>query len=80
MVHSFKVLLSLALIGGMHLSSWAQAEWPKAKPVTLLVAFAPGASSDIVARSLTQNSMNSRVAILWWRTEGVLAATLQVLK
>jgi tripartite-type tricarboxylate transporter receptor subunit TctC len=38
----------------MHLSSWAQAEWPKAKPVTLLVAFAPGASSDIVARSLTQ--------------------------
>jgi tripartite-type tricarboxylate transporter receptor subunit TctC len=32
----------------------AQAEWPKAKPVTLLVAFAPGASTDIVARSLTQ--------------------------
>jgi len=54
MVHSFKVLLSLALLGGVHLSSWAQAEWPKAKPVTLLVAFAPGASSDIVARSLTQ--------------------------
>lgn len=54
MVHSFKVLLGLALISGMHLSSWAQAEWPKAKPVTLLVAFAPGASSDIVARSLTQ--------------------------
>jgi tripartite-type tricarboxylate transporter receptor subunit TctC len=54
MVHSFKVLLGLALLGGMHLSSWAQAEWPKAKPVTLLVAFAPGASSDIVARSLTQ--------------------------
>ena len=54
MVHSFKVLLSLALLGGVHLSSWAQAEWPKAKPVTLLVACAPGASSDIVARSLTQ--------------------------
>lgn len=54
MVHSFKVLLGLALMGGMHLLSWAQAEWPKAKPVTLLVAFAPGASSDIVARSLTQ--------------------------
>ena len=32
----------------------AQTEWPKAKPVTLLVAFAPGASTDIVARSLTQ--------------------------
>ena len=28
MVHSFKVLLGLALIGGVHLSSWAQAEWP----------------------------------------------------
>jgi tripartite-type tricarboxylate transporter receptor subunit TctC len=32
----------------------SQTEWPKAKPVTLLVAFAPGASTDIVARSLTQ--------------------------
>ena len=40
MFHSFKVLLSLALLGSVHLSSWAQAEWPKAKPVTLLVAFA----------------------------------------
>jgi tripartite-type tricarboxylate transporter receptor subunit TctC len=54
MLHSFKVFLSLALLGGFHLSSWAQTEWPKAKPVTLVVAFAPGASSDIVARSLTQ--------------------------
>jgi tripartite-type tricarboxylate transporter receptor subunit TctC len=53
-LHSFKVFLSLALLGGLHLSSWAQTEWPKAKPVTLVVAFAPGASSDIVARSLTQ--------------------------
>ena len=54
MLHSFKVFLSLALLSGLHLSSWAQTEWPKAKPVTLVVAFAPGASSDIVARSLTQ--------------------------
>jgi tripartite-type tricarboxylate transporter receptor subunit TctC len=54
MLRSFKVFLSLALLGGLHLSSWAQTEWPKAKPVTLVVAFAPGASSDIVARSLTQ--------------------------
>ena len=35
-------------------TSWAQSEWPKVKPVTLLVAFAPGASTDIVARSLSQ--------------------------
>ena len=36
------------------LQTAAQTEWPKAKPVTLVVAFAPGASTDIVARSLTQ--------------------------
>ena len=54
MVHYFKALLGFAVIGSLHLSSWAQSEWPKAKPVTLVVAFAPGASSDIVARSLTQ--------------------------
>ncbi len=54
MVHYFKALLGFAVIGGLHLSGWAQSDWPKAKPVTLVVAFAPGASSDIVARSLTQ--------------------------
>jgi tripartite-type tricarboxylate transporter receptor subunit TctC len=35
-------------------SAAAQTEWPKAKPVTLLVAFAAGSSTDIVARTLTQ--------------------------
>ena len=54
MVHYFKALLGLAVIGSLHLSAWAQSDWPKAKPVTLVVAFAPGASTDIVARSLTQ--------------------------
>lgn len=51
-------LLKQALICGLlactQITSWAQSEWPKAKPVTLLVAFAPGSSTDIVARSLTQ--------------------------
>jgi len=35
-------------------SALAQTDWPKAKPVTLLVAFAAGSSTDIVARNLTQ--------------------------
>ena len=48
-----KLLLGLCIgLAGLH--AGAQSEWPKAKPVTLLVAFAPGASTDIVARSLTQ--------------------------
>ena len=42
----------LTAFTGLH--AQAQTDWPKAKPVTLLVAFAPGASTDIVARSLTQ--------------------------
>ncbi len=54
MVHYFKALLGFAVIGSLHLSSWAQSDWPKAKPVTLVVAFAAGSSTDIVARSLTQ--------------------------
>ncbi len=54
MVHYLKSLLGFAVIGSLHLSSWAQSDWPKAKPVTLVVAFAAGSSTDIVARSLTQ--------------------------
>ena len=50
------VALALAAVG---LGAWAQSEWPKAKPVTLLVAFAPGASTDIVARSLTHKLSES---------------------
>ncbi len=38
----------------LSLSVSAQSDWPKNKTVTLLVAFAPGASTDIVARSLSQ--------------------------
>ena len=42
------------LAGTLLVPAFAQVEWPKAKPVTLLVAFAAGSSTDIVARSLTQ--------------------------
>ena len=51
---AFKTLATAALAAFLCVSAFAQSDWPKAKPVTLLVAFAPGASTDIVARSLTQ--------------------------
>jgi tripartite-type tricarboxylate transporter receptor subunit TctC len=54
MTKIFKTVLGCGLIACLQLTSWAQSEWPKTKPVTLLVAFAPGSSTDIVARSLTQ--------------------------
>lgn len=54
MKHLLKSALAILTLGGMQFSALADNEWPKAKPVTLLVAFAPGSSTDIVARSLTQ--------------------------
>ena len=51
---AFKALATAALTAFLCVNASAQSDWPKAKPVTLLVAFAPGASTDIVARSLTQ--------------------------
>ena len=51
---TFKTFTAAALAALLCVSASAQSDWPKAKPVTLLVAFAPGASTDIVARSLTQ--------------------------
>lgn len=48
-------ICSMILLAGLNcMPAASQTEWPKAKPVTLVVAFAPGASTDIVARSLTQ--------------------------
>ena len=48
-------ICSTVLLAGLNcMPAASQTEWPKAKPVTLVVAFAPGASTDIVARSLTQ--------------------------
>lgn len=50
----FKFVVATALMGSLSFQAHAQNDWPKVKPVTLVVAFAPGASTDIVARSLTQ--------------------------
>ena len=51
---AFKTFALAALVTLWGANATAQSDWPKAKPVTLVVAFAPGASTDIVARSLTQ--------------------------
>lgn len=51
---TFKTFTASALATLLCVNASAQSDWPKAKPVTLVVAFAPGASTDIVARALTQ--------------------------
>lgn len=51
---TLKTITAAALAALLCVSASAQSDWPKAKPVTLVVAFAPGASTDIVARALTQ--------------------------
>ena len=46
------------LLGGLCLMAagiaTAQSDWPKAKPVSILVGFAPGSTTDLVARVIAQ--------------------------
>ncbi len=46
-----KPLIAALALGGAALAAQAQA-WPAAKPVTLLVPFPPGGSTDMIARTL----------------------------
>lgn len=50
------LLASMALLGasGVGVSVHAQAAWPAAKPITLIVPFSPGGSVDFTARLLAQ--------------------------
>lgn len=49
--------LGLALTAGSLLmagKAWAQADWPRAKPVSIVVGFGPGAFTDSIARIVAQ--------------------------
>lgn len=53
-----KKLLTALALGLAALTAQAQA-WPTAKPVTLLVPFPPGGSTDMIARTLSTGLQNS---------------------
>ena len=43
---------ALPLLAFSALPTWAQGAWPSAKPVTIVVPFPAGGSTDMVARAL----------------------------
>jgi tripartite-type tricarboxylate transporter receptor subunit TctC len=54
-----RVALALLTATAVAAASAQAQEWPKAKPITLTVAFAPGSSTDIVARLVGQKMAES---------------------
>ena len=48
------VLATAALVAGDEAMAQSQSEWPKAKPVTIVVGFAAGAFTDNIARVVAQ--------------------------
>ena len=50
---------ALATVLALAITPAAAQEWPKAKPITFTVAFAPGSSTDIVARTVGQKVTES---------------------
>jgi tripartite-type tricarboxylate transporter receptor subunit TctC len=51
--------LATALATALAAASASAEDWPKAKPITFTVAFAPGSSTDIVARTVGQKVTES---------------------
>jgi tripartite-type tricarboxylate transporter receptor subunit TctC len=55
-----KTIQRISLLVGIFLMcnsvAFAQTDWPKAKNVTIYVAFAPGAFTDVIARIVGQRA------------------------
>lgn len=43
-----------ALLAGVHGRVWAQGNWPTSKPITWVVPYPPGGSTDILGRAIAQ--------------------------
>jgi len=52
MSKTLSLCTALAALLGLAAAPATAQDWPKAKPITFVVAFAPGSSTDIVARAL----------------------------